>query len=79
MTRASYRFRAYTVEPDLSPSAEPVTFTARCAECEATGPTAGTSDAACGWIVVHLKAEPGHLRYRELISRPYRAVAGAWQ
>jgi hypothetical protein len=79
VSRAVYRFRNYSIEPDLSPGAEPVEFTMRCAECEATGPAAGTSDAAAAWIVVHLKAQPRHLRYRELITRPYRAVPGGWQ
>lgn len=79
MTRAVYRFRDYTVEPDLSPEAEPVEFAMRCAECGATGPAAGTTDAACAWIIVHLRSAPRHLRYRELISRPYRAVPGAWR
>lgn len=79
MTRAVYRFRDYTVEPDLSPGAEPIAFAMQCAECDATGPAAGTTDTACAWIVHHLKANPRHLRYRELITRPYRAAPGPWQ
>jgi hypothetical protein len=79
VSRASYRFRNYTVRPDLSPDAEPVRHTAQCAVCQECGPEAGSSDAAVAWVVIHLKGHPEHLSYREIITRPYRAVPGGWQ
>lgn len=79
MSRRTYRFRNFHITPDLSPTAEPITHTVQCAACDETGPEASTSDSACAWIVVHLKAEPAHRRYRERISRPYRADPAGWQ
>lgn len=79
MTRATYRFRDYTIGPDTEPDAEPVRHRMECAVCDAVGPPAETADAASPWMVAHLKAFPEHLTYRELISRPYRAVPGAWR
>ncbi|MGY0063187.1 DUF7848 domain-containing protein [Streptomyces sp. LZ34] len=34
MTRATYRFREFTIRLDLRPEAEPITSTMRCAKCE---------------------------------------------
>lgn len=73
-----FRFRNYRIEPDLSDAAPPVTFTMQCVECGEAGPVAETGDAASAWIVIHLRASPRHLRYRELIARPYRAVPEKW-
>lgn len=78
MTRAVYRFRNYRIEPDHSDDAEPIVYFVQCAACEATGPLEDGSDDATIWIVAHLKAEPAHVRYREVITRPYRAVALEW-
>lgn len=79
--RASYRFREHTLGPDRRPEAEPHTFTMRCADCGATGPTVtdGEDGDGTSWAAAHLKANPDHLNYREHITRPYRAEAGAWQ
>lgn len=78
MTRATYRFRNHTIGPDRRPDAEPHSFTMRCTTCGATGPTAGTGSAGTEWAAGHLKTNPGHLHYREIVTRPYRAVPGEW-
>lgn len=79
MSRQTFRFRNYRITPDLAPSAEPIAHSVQCSACEETGPEADSSDSACAWIVVHLKAHPEHLRYREHITRPYRADPTGWQ
>lgn len=79
MSRAVYRFRAYTVVPDTEPDAEPFRHRMQCAVCGATGPETGTAEVAARWALAHLRAAPEHVTCRELITRPYRAVLGAWR
>ncbi|MCE7081127.1 hypothetical protein [Streptomyces sp. ST2-7A] len=67
------------IEPDEEPDAEAITFTAQCAVCEERGPTGDGGGEVTGWMARHLKAHPEHLSYREIITRPYRAVPGAWR
>lgn len=79
MTRAVYRFREYAISPDQRPEAEPVTAAMQCKACgEASEETEEFADGTA-WAVRHLKTNPGHLEYREHITRPYRFEAGAWQ
>jgi hypothetical protein len=79
MTRATYRFRDYTIAPDQRPEAEPWTYTPQCTACDATGPTFTDPAQVTVWAAAHLKANGTHLTYREHVTRPYRAEAGAWQ
>lgn len=79
MTRAVYRFREFTIRPDLRPEAEPITSTMQCTTCHETGPRSETFEEGTSWAAHHLKANPDHLEYREHITRPYRFEAGAWQ
>jgi hypothetical protein len=79
MTRAVYRFREHTITPDTGPDAEPITFAMECMTCEATSDVADDADAGALWALAHLKTNPGHVRYREHITRPYLFEPGAWQ
>ncbi len=78
-SRATYRFREFRIAPDGEPDAEDVTFAAQCAVCGECGRPGTDPSGARQWIVRHLSAHPEHYSYRELISRPYRAVPGAWR
>lgn len=78
MSRSVYRFRKYQIAPDLRLDAEPPTFAMECMSCDASGLEAATTDSASAWIVMHLKEQPMHLRYRERITRPYRAEPRDW-
>ncbi|NJQ05611.1 DUF7848 domain-containing protein [Streptomyces lonarensis] len=51
----------------------PLVFRAQCEVCAEMGPQAVTGDAAMMWAVLHLDDHPGHDRFRELSSTPYRA------
>ncbi|WP_326596742.1 DUF7848 domain-containing protein [Streptomyces sp. NBC_01803] len=79
MTRATYRFREYTIGPDTGADAEAVTHTMQCRVCEETGPTATDAGDGTAWAARHVKGNPGHLAYREHVTRPYRFTAGEWQ
>ncbi|MEV0639428.1 hypothetical protein AB0I77_31740 [Streptomyces sp. NPDC050619] len=81
MTRAVYRFREYTISPDQRPEAEPITAAMQCKACGEISEKAEDEEFADGtaWAVQHLKANPGHLEYREHITRPYRFEPGAWR
>ncbi|MCE7079811.1 hypothetical protein [Streptomyces sp. ST2-7A] len=74
-----FRFREYSIEPDLEPDAEPIAFTGQCAVCGRLGPTGEGGGHLTGWMLAHLRAHPEHLSYREIITRPYRAVPGRWR
>ena len=78
-TRGRYRFRAYTTVPDERPEAEPVTATRERVTCSVTGPTSRDFAVGTEWASRHLRANPGHVGYRERIVRPYRFEPGAWQ
>ena len=79
MTRASFRFRDYTIRPDFRPDAEPITSAMQCAKCDESGPQTEESEDGTAWAARHLKANPEHLDYREHVIRPYRFEAGEWQ
>ncbi len=79
MTRVVYRFREYTIGPDLRPEAEPITSAMRCRACGDTSEKSEEFADGTAWAVQHLKANPGHLEYQEHVTRPYRFEAGAWQ
>lgn len=79
MTRATYRFREFTIRPDLRPESEPIMSTMQCKTCDESGPTAEEFEGGTAWAAKHLKANPDHLEYREHITRPYHFEAGAWQ
>ncbi|WP_372458270.1 DUF7848 domain-containing protein [Streptomyces niphimycinicus] len=64
--------------PDIEPDAEPITFAMQCAVCEQTGGRTEEQAGARSWATGHLKANPEHFTYRELITRPCRFEPGEW-
>ena len=78
MTRATYRFREFTIRPDLRPESEPITSTMQCETCDESGPATEEFEEGTAWASKHLNANPDHLEYREHITRPYHFEAGAW-
>ena len=79
MTCATYRFREFLLVSDTEPDAEPLTYAMQCAVCEQTGDRSEDQADAQSWTTRHLKANPEHFTYRELITRPCRFEPGAWQ
>ncbi|MET9295307.1 hypothetical protein [Streptomyces sp. NPDC003077] len=79
MARVKYRFRDHTLRPDETENADPVLCTMECKGCGETSEGAEYSEDGTQWAAVHLKAHPGHLTYREHITRPYRFEPGAWR
>lgn len=78
MTRATYRFRAHTLTPDRTPEADPVLYAVECKECGDTSDRTENPEDGTEWAADHLKANPGHLTYREHITRAYRFEPGEW-
>ncbi|WP_149827631.1 hypothetical protein [Streptomyces tailanensis] len=79
MTRATYRFREHTIGPDRRPEAERTKAEMQCKPCGKGSEASEQFTDGTAWAVDHLKANPGHLEYRELIIRPYRFEPGDWQ
>lgn len=80
MTRATYRFREHTLRPDTErPDADPILFAMECKGCGDNSDGSESAEDGTEWAADHLKANPGHLTYREHITRPYRFEPGAWQ
>lgn len=73
-----YRHREFGIEPDVEPDAEPITYTMCCCVCGASGPPTLDPQVSASWISIHLGRAAEHLTYRESVTRPYRAVPGAW-
>ncbi|MCE7081423.1 hypothetical protein LZF96_15095 [Streptomyces sp. ST2-7A] len=66
------------MEPDREPDGEPIAYAAQCAVCEETGAAGEGEEAGTDWMLAHLRAHSEHLTYREVVTRPYRAVPGDW-
>ncbi|MFJ5678599.1 hypothetical protein [Streptomyces sp. NPDC093097] len=79
MKSVIYRFREFRIMPNSRPEAEPWTFAMECTECGKSSDQQTGHAPSLGWVTEHLKTNPDHLDYRERITRPYRAVPGAWQ
>lgn len=62
------------ISPDLEPDAEPWTFAMQCAVCEEQSEAAEAFDPGQDWTLKHIAANPEHYSYREIITRPYRAI-----
>ncbi|MGA4844498.1 hypothetical protein [Streptomyces sp. G45] len=79
MTRFRAAYRTYTLAPNTDADAEPWTWWRECTRCGAASAPSGLGADGEEWTFAHLRANPAHLDYREHITRPYRAVPGAWQ
>ncbi|MFI8452208.1 DUF7848 domain-containing protein [Streptomyces erythrochromogenes] len=79
MTRATYRFRAHTMQPD--PAGEDTLYAMECKTggCEERSPSSEDPSAGGVWAVEHFKANQDHTGYREIITRAYRFWPGDWQ
>ncbi|MEE1835786.1 DUF7848 domain-containing protein [Streptomyces sp. SP17KL33] len=81
-TRKKYRFREYTIMPDIDRAdAEPTTFHMQCKadDCSAISEMSRLATDGTAWALAHLKGNPTHLEFREVITRPYVAEPGDWQ
>jgi hypothetical protein len=74
VTRAVFRFEDVTLAPDREPDAEPITYAMQCAVCEEESAASEETEPVQDWVFQHAGAHPGHHSYREIITRPYRAV-----
>lgn len=75
MTRATYRFREHTLRPD---PAERTQFAMECKICGQSSEGSVKVEESADWAADHLKENPGHLRFRERITRSYRFEPGEW-
>ncbi|PZT77677.1 MULTISPECIES: DUF7848 domain-containing protein [unclassified Streptomyces] len=78
MTRATYRFREHTLTPDTGPESDPWQSAMECKGCGRCSEKSESAEDGTAWAAEHLKANPGHLTYREVITRPYRFDPGEW-
>jgi hypothetical protein len=74
VTRAVYRFVKWTAEPDMEPDAEPFTLVMQCAVCGERSAVSQEIEAGQDWILKHAAGSGDHHSYREIFTRPYRAV-----
>lgn len=79
MPKSRYRFRQFALTRDEEPDAEPHAYAMQCAVCSESGPWSEDATRAHDWPPAHLRSHPQHLAYREYVTRPYRAVPGAWR
>lgn len=79
MKRAVYRFRDFRIGPDHEQDAEPWTFAMQCVDCHSSSVAGEQVEDAQDWAKRHLRANPEHRKYREHVTRPYRAEPGMWR
>ncbi|KUN94036.1 hypothetical protein [Streptomyces caeruleatus] len=79
MARATYRFREHTLRPDTAQDAEPTNYAMQCKHCGDSSKGSESQTDGSEWATAHLKANPGHLAYTEVIGRSYRFEPGDWQ
>ncbi|WP_171168776.1 hypothetical protein [Streptomyces sp. I05A-00742] len=66
--------RGPTIRPEYEAEAA-VTFSMRCATCGAASDREEDFTIPHGWSLRHVTLHPGHLRFREVIHRTWRAEA----
>ncbi|WP_409235633.1 hypothetical protein [Streptomyces sp. PA5.6] len=85
MTRSLISEVTWHLAPDREPDAEPITRQMVCVVCEddGKGPDATSAPfedsedgvlAAQAWVFAHVRRNPCHHTFREVICRPWRAV-----
>ncbi|MFF4220673.1 DUF7848 domain-containing protein [Streptomyces nondiastaticus] len=75
-TRAVIRQVDWTVQRDEEPDAKPRTYARECDVCGEGSPRTTDPDAAAEWILGHVRTNPSHNSYTEIIKRPWRAWMG---
>ncbi|MFC5719965.1 hypothetical protein ACFP1Z_07235 [Streptomyces gamaensis] len=63
----------WTVEPDREPDAKPYTYAMECDVCCEGSPRSTDPQSGCVWILGHVKTNPSHHSYTEIIKRGWRA------
>ncbi|MFI1682262.1 hypothetical protein [Streptomyces sp. NPDC020607] len=85
MTRSLISEVTWQLSPDHEPDAEPITRRMVCVVCEGDGKGPDATSApfeddedgvlACqAWVFGHVRHNPCHHTFREVICRPWRAV-----
>ncbi len=75
----TFRFQNHHLQPD--PVSEPVLYGWECKTAGCGAKSEASEDPAKGseWSADHLKANPDHKAFREVITRAYRYEPGEWQ
>ncbi|MBH1936639.1 hypothetical protein I5Q34_20555 [Streptomyces sp. AV19] len=63
----------WTVEPDREPDAKRPTYAQECDVCGEGSPRSADEDEATQWIFQHVKTNPSHNSYTEIVKRGWRA------
>ncbi|MFD6432344.1 hypothetical protein [Streptomyces venezuelae] len=85
MTRSLISEVTWRLAPDHEPDAEPITRQMVCVVCEDDGKGPGATSApfedgedgvlaSQAWVFTHVRQNPCHHTFREVICRPWRAV-----
>ncbi|MEU7159153.1 hypothetical protein [Streptomyces chrestomyceticus] len=73
--RKTFRFRNYRLTPDQE---ETPVLAMECTGCGKSSDGSENANDGTQWAVDHLKANPGHLRFREIITRAYKFIPEGW-
>ncbi|WKK22737.1 hypothetical protein QZH56_28870 [Streptomyces olivoreticuli] len=72
-TRAVVRWKDWTVQPDNEPDAKPHTYAQECDVCGEGSARSIAQEAGTLWILEHVKANPSHSSYTQIVKRGFRA------
>ncbi|MEU4211197.1 hypothetical protein AB0F13_14585 [Streptomyces sp. NPDC026206] len=72
-TRAVVRRADWTVQPDDEPDAKPHTYAQECDLCGEGSTRSTDQEAGTLWILEHVKTNPSHNSYTQIVKRGFRA------
>ncbi|GGP68751.1 DUF7848 domain-containing protein [Streptomyces abikoensis] len=72
-TRAVITHADWTVRPDPEPDAKPHTYAQECEVCGEGSPRSTGQEAGSVWILEHVRANPSHHSYTQIVKRPFHA------
>ncbi|WP_171163481.1 hypothetical protein [Streptomyces sp. I05A-00742] len=63
----------WTVQPDGEPDAKPLTYAQECDLCGEGSARSTTQESGTLWILEHVRTNPSHSSYTEIVKRGWRA------
>ncbi|WP_436840079.1 DUF7848 domain-containing protein [Streptomyces abikoensis] len=72
-TRAVIAHADWTVRPDREPDAKPHTYAQECDVCGEGSPRSTDQEVGSLWILEHVRANPSHHSYTQIVKRPFHA------
>ncbi|MGW0537689.1 DUF7848 domain-containing protein [Streptomyces sp. NPDC003032] len=74
----TFRFRSFTLRPDTASDSVLTHMECKTFGCEQGSAASERAEDGSAWAADHLKVNPEHTGYREVITRDYAFQPGEW-